>query len=86
MPLAQPPPRISIITINLNNSQGLEKTVKSLEKQTWRNFESIIIDGGSNDKSMSVIKEAHRSLCLKYQRSGSAVPMQFLNHCVLGWE
>jgi glycosyltransferase involved in cell wall biosynthesis len=61
MPLAQPPPRISIITINLNNSQGLEKTVKSLEKQTWRNFESIIIDGGSNDKSMSVIKEAlHR--------------------------
>lgn len=58
MHLTQTPPRISIITINLNNSQGLAKTLKSLEKQTWQDFESIIIDGGSNDLSMSVINEA----------------------------
>jgi glycosyltransferase involved in cell wall biosynthesis len=47
---------LSIITINYNNSIGLEKTFKSVFAQTWTNFEYIVIDGGSSDKSIDLIK------------------------------
>lgn len=49
--------RISIITINFNNRQGLEKTITSVISQTYRNIQYIIIDGGSIDGSTEVIKE-----------------------------
>ena len=52
-----PAPVLSIITINLNNGLGLRKTLKSIESQTWQKFESIIIDGGSTDNSVAVIRE-----------------------------
>lgn len=50
-------PLVSIITINLNNAAGLRKTLESLAAQTWQNFESILVDGGSTDGSVEVIKE-----------------------------
>jgi glycosyltransferase involved in cell wall biosynthesis len=49
-------PEISIITINLNNAQGLQKTIQSVICQTFTNYEYIIIDGGSNDHSVEIIK------------------------------
>lgn len=48
-------PLLSIITINLNDAPGLERTLKSLENQKFRNYEHIIIDGGSKDHSVDVI-------------------------------
>ena len=48
--------RISIITINYNNCEGLRRTIESVVNQTCRNFEYIIIDGGSTDGSVEVIK------------------------------
>jgi len=50
-------PKFSIITINYNNKAGLEKTIQSVVGQTYRDFEYIIIDGGSNDGSVEVIKQ-----------------------------
>lgn len=49
--------KLSIITINYNNKAGLEKTIESVMSQTWRDFEWIIIDGGSTDGSKEVIEE-----------------------------
>lgn len=49
-------PKFSIITINFNNADGLEKTTKSILSQTFTDFEFIIIDGGSTDKSAAVMK------------------------------
>lgn len=49
--------KLSVITINYNNCDGLRKTIESVVNQTWRNFEYIIIDGGSTDGSLDVIKE-----------------------------
>ncbi len=40
-------PKLSIITVNLNNAEGLRKTIKSVISQTFDNYEYIIIDGGS---------------------------------------
>lgn len=47
----------SIITINRNNSTGLERTILSVLSQTNREFEYIIVDGASKDGSIDVIKE-----------------------------
>ncbi len=47
---------LSIITINLNNSSGLKKTLESVHSQTFRDFEHIIIDGGSTDGSLDLLK------------------------------
>lgn len=49
--------KLSIITINYNNLEGLRRTVKSVMLQTWRDFEWIIIDGGSIDGSREFIEE-----------------------------
>jgi glycosyltransferase involved in cell wall biosynthesis len=50
-------PHLSIITVNLNNVNGLRKTIESVINQTFSDFEYIIIDGGSTDGSVAVIKE-----------------------------
>lgn len=49
--------KLSIITINYNNCDGLRKTVESVVNQTCLDFEYIIIDGGSTDGSVDVIKQ-----------------------------
>ncbi len=48
---------LSIITINYNNREGLRRTIESVVNQTCRDFEYIIIDGGSTDGSVDVIKQ-----------------------------
>lgn len=49
--------RLSIITINRNNAAGLEKTLLSINAQTCKDFEHIIIDGASDDGSVEIIKK-----------------------------
>lgn len=49
-------PKLSVITINFNDKNGLEKTMQSLVSQTFKNVEFILIDGGSTDGSVDVIK------------------------------
>ena len=49
--------KLSIITINYNNADGLRRTVDSVAAQTYRNIEHIIVDGASTDGSVNVIRE-----------------------------
>jgi glycosyltransferase involved in cell wall biosynthesis len=49
--------KLSVITINFNNLVGLVKTVESVFNQTWRDFEYIVIDGGSSDGSFDFLNE-----------------------------
>ena len=49
--------KFSIITINYNNKDGLEMTINSVLGQSFQDFEYIIIDGGSTDGSIDVIKK-----------------------------
>lgn len=54
--------KLSIITINFNNLEGLKKTAESVINQTWKEFEWIIIDGGSTDGSKEYIVKLNDDL------------------------
>lgn len=49
--------KISIITINRNNKDGLRKTMQSVLDQDFDDFEYIVVDGASDDGSLDVIQE-----------------------------
>lgn len=49
--------KLSIVTINYNNAEGLRKTLASVAEQTHRDIEHVIIDGGSSDESVNVIQD-----------------------------
>ena len=50
-------PLISIITVVFNGEQHLEETIQSVINQTYENVEYIIIDGGSSDGTLDIIKK-----------------------------
>lgn len=47
----------SIITVCLNNEKTIERTIQSVFKQTCQDFEYIIVDGASTDRTLEIIKE-----------------------------
>ena len=49
--------KISIITVVKNSSSTIEKTINSVLAQEYNNFEYIVIDGGSNDGTIDIIKK-----------------------------
>lgn len=49
--------KLSIITVNYNNKAGLLKSFDSVFNQTFKDFEYIVIDGGSSDGSKEIIEE-----------------------------
>jgi glycosyltransferase involved in cell wall biosynthesis len=54
--------KLSIITVNLNNREGLKKTISSVVSQTRRDFEYLVIDGGSDDGSTEVIRSFEKKI------------------------
>ena len=50
-------PKITIITVVKNGEKYLEKNIKSLINQSYQNYEHIIIDGLSKDKSLEIAKK-----------------------------
>ncbi|WP_234736676.1 glycosyltransferase family 2 protein [Tellurirhabdus bombi] len=56
------PPRVSIITAVYNANQYLDACIQSVLNQTYKNFEFIIIDGGSTDGTVDTIKKNQQHL------------------------
>ncbi len=54
--------KFSIITVNYNNKEGLEKTILSVISQKYKDYEYIIVDGGSTDGSFKVIPKFRSTL------------------------
>lgn len=49
--------KISIITVCYNSAATIEKTFKSIQSQTYKNIEYIVVDGGSKDATLKLIKK-----------------------------
>ncbi|MCT7983619.1 glycosyltransferase [Laspinema sp. A4] len=55
-------PLFSIITVVYNADNCLEETIKSVINQNYKNIEYIIIDGGSTDNTLSIIKKYEKQI------------------------
>jgi len=55
-------PKITIVTPSYNQGQYLERTIKSVLDQNYPNLEYLIIDGGSTDNSVNIIKKYQSKL------------------------
>ena len=55
-------PLISIITVVFNNVSHIQKTLNSIYSQKYKNYEIIIIDGGSTDGTLEIIKKNKKKI------------------------
>ena len=53
---------VTIITVCRNHAQELERTIRSVESQTWQEKEYLVIDGASTDDTLDVIKAHEASI------------------------
>lgn len=65
-------PKLSIITVCYNDKEGLERTLDSIRNQTTRDFQYIVIDGGSTDGSQKLLKNncSYIDYCVSESDSG----------------
>lgn len=62
--------KFSIITVCLNPGEALPETLKTIEKQNYKNFEVIIKDGGSTDGSLKKVPEDPRFVVISEKDTG----------------
>lgn len=64
---------LSIITVCYNARDTLQKTLENVLQQTFVHFEYLVIDGGSNDDTLSLLKQFSR------QFSAAQIPFQYVS-------
>jgi glycosyltransferase involved in cell wall biosynthesis len=55
-------PKISIITVVKNSKETIEKNIQSLMNQNYKNYEHIVIDGGSTDGTVEIINKYRKNI------------------------
>ena len=83
-------PRFSVITVSFNNREGLQRTMQSVLSQDFTDFEYVVVDGGSTDGSVDVIKNYSEKLAYwvsepdggVYYAMNKAVAQARGTHCI----
>lgn len=57
--------KISVITVCYNSAKTIESTILSVKNQTYQDIEYIVIDGGSSDQTMNIVKK-YKSVVSRY--------------------
>ena len=55
-------PRFSIITVSYNAKEDLEKSIKSVSNQTFKNYEYLVIDGNSTDGTKELLRKYDKEI------------------------
>jgi len=83
-------PTISVVTPSLNHGRFLRETIESIIAQSYRNFEHIVIDGGSTDETVEILKqyphirwvsEKDRNVVEAYRKGLAMVRGQYVVQC-----
>ena len=66
-------PLVSIITVNYNGDKYLEQSIQSVINQTYKKIEFILIDGGSKDQSINIIKKYSDNISYWHSNSDKGI-------------
>ena len=55
-------PKISIVTVVFNGESEIERTIRSVVNQTYKNIEYIIVDGASKDNTLNIVKKYEKKI------------------------
>ena len=58
--------KLSIITVSYNSEETIEDTILSLMNQTYQDYEHIIVDGGSSDRTIQILKKYSQDKKIKW--------------------
>ena len=72
-------PLISIVTPSLNQRRYIEDTVLSLQRQTYQNFEHIIVDAGSTDGTLEVLRKHETAYAMTWASEPDSGMYQGIN-------
>ncbi len=61
-------PKVSIITPSFNQAEYIEKTIKSVLSQDYSNFEYIVMDGGSTDGTVEILKKYDKKIIWRSEK------------------
>ncbi len=59
-------PFFTILTASLNKGSTLRKTLESIKNQSFQDLEHIVIDGGSHDETLNILKEYNNTYNLAW--------------------
>ena len=66
-------PFFSIVTVVKNDEANIEKTIKSILSQNFKDFEYILIDGASTDKTLRYIKKYKAKLSCTLSKKDNGI-------------
>ena len=72
---------VSIITPTYNRAHTIQKAIDSVLKQTYQDWEMIIVDDGSTDNTEEIVKKS-KDPRIKYLNTLSICPMSVIYHSI----
>jgi GT2 family glycosyltransferase len=70
-------PLLTIVTVSFNSERSISRAIQSVMEQTYRNIEYVIIDGGSNDRTVDIIREYEDRLSYWHSAKDSGISDAF---------